>query len=83
MNLSQTVRREPVVMVNAAIGLFEAAMPMAVAFGLQLTESQIAAIMGFAAALGVLINAVYVRNRVTPVADPRDAQGHVLVSSNS
>jgi hypothetical protein len=55
------IRREPALIV----GLIEALLVLAVAFGLDLTAEQMAAIVAVATVLGGLV----VRSQVTPVAE--------------
>jgi hypothetical protein len=55
------IRREPALIV----GLIEALLVLAVAFGLNLTAEQTAAIVAVATVLGGLV----VRSQVTPVAE--------------
>jgi hypothetical protein len=55
------IRREPALIV----GLIEALLVLAVAFGLDLTAEQTAAIVAVATVLGGLV----VRSQVTPVAE--------------
>lgn len=56
------LRREPALIV----GLVEALLVLAVAFGLDLTTEQVAAVTGAAVVVGALLT----RSQVTPVTDP-------------
>lgn len=70
------VNREPVL--TALTGLIVASLALLAAFGVEFTAEQIAAITGFvAAAYGVFV--LFVRNRVTPLADPKiDAEVRLI-----
>jgi hypothetical protein len=61
-------RREPV----RIIGFVQTAVILAVAFGLNLTADQQAAILAFVAAILALLGAEVGRSQVTPVARPDD-----------
>lgn len=70
---------EPVAIVNGLTSLLKAAVAALVAFGVfKLTVEQAAALAAVIVPLEVLLNAIFVRNRVTPVANPRDSQGNPL-----
>jgi hypothetical protein len=70
--------REPVALISAAIGLIQAAIALAIAFGVNLTDTQVGAIMAFVIAVGTVAQVLLVRPLVTPVADPRDNNGNAL-----
>lgn len=76
-------KREPVVVANTVAGAISALIVAAVALGvLPWSAEQQAAVM--AAVIGFInvIAAVWARGQVTPLADPRDASGEELYSSD-
>ena len=73
------MKREPVAIINAIISLIEAGIAVAVGFGLDWTGEQVALVMAAVIALGNVIKTILVRQQVTPLADPRNAQGVRLV----
>jgi hypothetical protein len=74
--------REPVAVVNASIGIIEATMSLAVGFGLSLDTKQVALLMALVVAIGNLIQTLWARGQVTPVADPRDNNGGQLIAES-
>ncbi len=70
---------EPVAVVNAAVAIVEAAIALAVGFGLDWTPEQVALVMAVVVALAALVKTLWARGQVTPVAFPRDNWGRVLV----
>ena len=70
---------EPVAAVNATVAILEAAIALAVGFGLDWTPEQVALVMAVVVALAALVNTLWARGQVTPVASPRDNQGNRLV----
>ncbi len=75
--------REPVTIINAITAVIEASITLAIAFGLELSPAQAGALMAFVVAVGTLIQTVVVRSHVTPVADPRAADGQPLVPEST
>jgi hypothetical protein len=76
-----TGRPEPVVLANLVAGLISAAIVAAVALGwLPWSAEQQAAVMAVVVAAVNLAAAVWTRPQVTPVEDPRDANGGPLYS---
>lgn len=73
------MKREPVAIINAVIALIEAGIAVAVGFGLDWSGEQVALVMAAVVALGTVIKTILVREQVTPLADPRNAQGVRLV----
>ena len=73
------MKREPVAIINAIIALIEAGIAVAVGFGLDWSGEQVALVMAAVVALGTVIKTILVREQVTPLADPRNAQGVRLV----
>lgn len=62
------MKREPLVTVATVTGIAAAVVALVVAFGLDLTDDQQAAILGFVGVVAPLVVALVVRPRVTPVA---------------
>jgi hypothetical protein len=56
--------REPAVIIGLVTAAIEALIALVVAFGVELTGEQVAAIMGFVAAAGAVIAALLTRARV-------------------
>jgi len=73
------VTLEPVAVVNATVAIVEAAIALAVGFGLHWTPEQVALVMAVVVALAALVKTLWARGQVTPVAAPRDNEGHNLV----
>lgn len=70
--------REPVLTYGLIVGAIQAGIAMLIALEvLSLTETQFAAVMAFVSAVAVL-GAAVVRQYVTPLSDPRDAEGTPL-----
>ena len=70
---------EPVAVVNATVAIVEAAIALAVGFGLHWTPEQVALVMAVVVALAALVKTLWARGQVTPVAAPRDNEGRILV----
>jgi hypothetical protein len=70
---------EPVAVVNASVAIIEAAIAIAVGFGLSWTAEQVGLLMVGVVAIGNLIKTIWARGQVTPVALPRDNEGRALV----
>ena len=62
------VKREPVAVANSAAAVVSALLICLIAFGVELTDEQIAGVVGVIIALGALGATVFGRARVTPVA---------------
>jgi hypothetical protein len=73
------VTLEPVAVVNATVAIVEAAIALAVGFGLAWTPEQVALVMAVVVALSALVKTLWARGQVTPVAAPRDNEGRALV----
>lgn len=83
MNTSNNnlIVREPVAITNALFAVIQAGLTVLLVFNvISLTQEQSAAVLGFLNVLFALFNIIFVRNQVTPVADPRDENGQPLVS---
>ena len=70
---------EPVAVVNATVAIVEAAIALAVGFGLDWTAEQVALVMAVVVAVSALVKTLWARGQVTPVAAPRDNEGRILV----
>jgi hypothetical protein len=73
------VTLEPVAVVNATVAIVEAAIALAVGFGLSWTPEQVALVMAVVVALANLVKTLWARGQVTPVVAPRDNEGRNLV----
>ena len=72
--------REPLAIITAIVTVVEMLLPMLVVLNVfMLSAEQIAAIMAFVVAIGGLAVVLFVRPRVTPVADPRTNDGTTLI----
>jgi hypothetical protein len=74
---------EPVAVINASVAIIEAAIAIAVGFGLNMTAEQVGLLMAGVLAVGNLIKTIWARGQVTPVALPRDNEGRRLVAEGS
>ncbi|MCA9883567.1 MAG: hypothetical protein KC615_03590 [Anaerolineae bacterium] len=73
-------KREPVAIINAIVGVIEAGIALLIGLGvINLTADQVGYLMAFVVAVGTLLQTIFVRSQVTPVADPRDNAGRKLV----
>jgi hypothetical protein len=72
------MRLEPVAVVNGTIAIVEAAIALAVGFGLEWSGEQVGLVMAVVIAVGNLIKTIWARRKVTPVAAPRDNEGRLL-----
>ena len=72
------LRREPVLIINAVGAVIEAGLVLGIAFGLDLSQAHMGAIMAFVVAVGSMITTLLARATVTPVADPRDGENRPL-----
>ena len=72
---------EPVAVINGAISIVEAAIALAVGFGLGWTAEQVGLVMALVVALGNVVKTFWSRSQVTPVSSPRDTQGKPLVTA--
>lgn len=77
--LKAKFQREPVVIIGAVVAVVQASIGLAVAYGAPLSGDQAAAIVAACAAAGAFIQAIIAREKVTPVDDPRAADGSPLV----
>lgn len=59
---------EPAVTIGAVSALVASAIALLVAFGVDITPDQRAAILAFVAAVGPLASALLIRRKVTPAA---------------
>lgn len=70
----------PVALVNGAVALVEAAIALAVGFGLDWTAEQVGLVMAVVVAVAALVKTLWDKGQVSPVASPGDAEGPSLVS---
>ena len=61
------MNREPVITAASVASVVSALVGLLVAFGLQLTKDQIAALMAFVGVVAPIVAAVVARQHVTPV----------------
>lgn len=85
----ETIQREPARIGAAIISLITTLMALLVAFGVDITNAQQEAILGFVAAVVAIaapfvVNEWYVRRKVTPTAAPRmeDGQPAIIVPAS-
>lgn len=71
------MKNEPLVTVAGISAAVSAVIALLVAFGLDLSTEQTAAILGVVAVLAPLAVTV-ARSKVTPIANPKDADGNKL-----
>ena len=60
----------PVALVNAGVALVEAAIALAVGFGLDWTAEQVALVMAVVVAVAALVKTLWDRGQVTAAASP-------------
>ena len=72
------MNREPVLTAATISSAVVALLALLVAFGIDLTKEQQAAILGVVAVAAPLIVAAVSRRKVTPLSDPKDEQGREL-----
>lgn len=63
--------REPLITTGTITAAVVALIALLVAFGLDLTDDQVSAILGVIAVAAPIVVALAARSKVTPVADPR------------
>jgi hypothetical protein len=69
---------EPIAVINSLIALAEAAIALAIGFGLKWTGEQVALVMAVVIALANVAKTIWARGQVTPVANPRNNEGQSL-----
>jgi len=74
---------EPVAVINSGVALVEAAIALAVGFGLNWTKDQVGLVMALVIAVANVIQTLWARRHVTPVADPRNDKNQRLVPTES
>lgn len=73
------MRREPLAVAGAVVALVQAILGAVVMMGWwALSAEQAAAWMSVIALAGTAVVVVWSRGKVTPVADPRDAEGNPM-----
>lgn len=73
------MNREPLAIRAAVVAAISSIVGLAVAFGVGWSAEQTAAIMACVNAVSIAVVVVWSRGAVTPVSDPRDADGVPLV----
>lgn len=71
--------REPLITAGVVTAVVTSLLALVTSFGLDITDDQQAAILGFVAVAAPIVLALAVRPRVTPTSAPRDDAGRVLV----
>lgn len=72
------MNREPLLSVATVTAAVSAVLALLVAFGLDVTEDQQNAILGAVAVIAPIVVGLLARGKVTPVADPKAADGTPL-----
>lgn len=72
--------REPLLKKSLWVGLVSALIALAIAVGLPVSDQLKGALIGLISAAWPIVTAIWARGDVTPVDDPRDADGQALVS---
>lgn len=72
------MNREPLATASGITAVVAAVIGLLVAFGIDLTEDQKAAILTAVGVLGPIAVALIARGRVTPLAAPQDDAGNAL-----
>lgn len=67
MSLKTAAQSEPVVTASAIAGIVTAGIALLVAFGVDITDAQTAAIVGFVGVVAPIVGALLARRKVTPV----------------
>lgn len=62
--------------------VISAAIALLVAFGVQLTQEQITALLGFVAVVAPIGVAAFASPKVTPLVEPKDEDGKALIRSD-
>ena len=73
------MNREPLAVRGAVVAAVAALINVAVAFGLDLTVDQVAALNAAVGLVATAVMVVWTRGKVTPVDDPRNSEGQELV----
>lgn len=76
------MEREPVLTIGTITAVVTAVVGLLVSFGVTISDTQQAAVLGCVAVLAPLLVAFLSRQRVTPTADPRDDDGTALVRAD-
>lgn len=73
---------EPVISANGIAAFVSAALVLLVSFGLNLSDEQKGAILGFVVIVAPLAAAWWARRKVTPLSDPKTVDGEQLVRAS-
>ncbi len=76
------MNREPVLKAGVAGTVVAAILTLLTSFGLDITDDQQSAVLGFVAVVFPLVVALFVRPSVTPVNDPQTNDGTPLVPAD-
>lgn len=74
------MKNEPLVTAGTVTAFVAALIGVLAAFGADITEDQKTAVLVFVGVVGPLLVAALVRGKVTPVANPKDADGNALTA---
>lgn len=77
------MNREPLFNASVMVAIVAAGIVLLVSFGLPVSPDQTEAIIGFVTIIAPLVVAVLARNKVTPLADPRNSAGDELVVADA
>lgn len=72
------MNREPLFNTAAIVAVVSAALALLVSFGLGIDPAQVQAILTFVGVIAPFVVAYLARKKVTPLSDPRDADGNPL-----
>ncbi len=73
---------KPVTVGTTVVALITAVLALLVAFGVELTNEQTAAILGVAGVLVPIVAGIWISRKTTPLAEPKDDDGVPLVRSS-
>lgn len=73
---------QPVLTSTTIIALVTAVIALVVAFGVELTNEQTAAILGVVGVVAPIAVGIYSSRKTTPLAEPQDKDGTPLVRSS-
>jgi hypothetical protein len=75
--------QEPVAVINGLTAMIQAAIALAVGFGLNWTSEQVGLVMAVVVTSGNLLNTLWARAKVTPTVSARDAGNRSLVPAQA
>jgi len=71
--------QEPVAVINCLTAMIQAAIALAVGFGLNWTSEQVGLVMAVVVAGGNMFNTLWARTKVTPTVSVRDSDNRSVV----